>query len=300
VDQEVIPRKLTAERVLEKFQVDETILAGIGCDLDSVLRAWRHRNRKTKKKKTKMVNPNPNTSIAFKVRNVIGSFKLAMEQLKTYESGKNERDINRHSIRKNKKKISELGKYVNQLEETVLQIKSENKHMREESKRISDADEMLGTLKRQISNCDKNQIILCFDDFRGDFPHEDDQDDELVRVATYQKEQKDGEKDGQVILQELKLEKKSLSGWLTGLKMGKFDDSLDDNKAFSSASVIDCIESSEDDHSSSDLEEIVMKSENWLHEANERILRNNSRVQLGGIPNSNCGVQTSAIDNRKV
>eukprot|EP00495_Collosphaeridae_sp_1-RS-2012_P009173 TRINITY_DN9245_c0_g1_i1.p3 TRINITY_DN9245_c0_g1~~TRINITY_DN9245_c0_g1_i1.p3 ORF type:complete len:57 (+),score=13.59 TRINITY_DN9245_c0_g1_i1:169-339(+) len=51
VEQEVIPRKLSAERVLEKFEIDETILSGIGCDCDSVLRSWRYLNRKTKKKK---------------------------------------------------------------------------------------------------------------------------------------------------------------------------------------------------------------------------------------------------------
>jgi len=78
VNYEIVPSSGPAERVLERFSINEGVLSGIEADLISILQAW-----KSRKKKTKIRNfPNPKTSIAFQVRSVIGFFKIAMEELK--------------------------------------------------------------------------------------------------------------------------------------------------------------------------------------------------------------------------
>lgn len=128
VNHEIIPSSGPAELVLERFSINEEVLPGIEADLISILQAW-----KSRKEKTKIRNfPNPKSSIAFQVRSVIGFFKIAMEELKQYEDGENERSIKKGDLRKHKKKIKGLVKHIKSQEGTIITMKEENAQLKDE------------------------------------------------------------------------------------------------------------------------------------------------------------------------
>jgi len=128
----IVPSSGPAEQVLERFSIDEGVLSGIEADLISILQTWKSRKKKTKIRDL----PNPKTSIAFQVRSVIGFFNIAMQELKHYEDGENERSVRKACMKKYRKRISNLLKHINTQEETIITARKENDQLKEEVRKF--------------------------------------------------------------------------------------------------------------------------------------------------------------------
>jgi len=175
---------LTAQQILDKFSISEKILSGIESELHAVLHKWKNRKRKIKKR---IISPNPNTGITFLVRSVVAFFNIAMEQIKIYEEGENEKEIMNSRMRKNNQKISDLLKYIIKLEEVILELRRKNSEIKEENEKHQNS-EYNGRLP-PVPTTPNQGMLRYLDDYsgaalRGDIPD----DDQIPHTHSYHEE----------------------------------------------------------------------------------------------------------------
>jgi len=110
---------ITAEEILVKYHLDESILSSLQSELSRVLSTWRSR-----KKHINTVLSTENTAFAVEARNVIKFFELAMSQLETHEKTQKDRGHLLAQIKKREEEIRRLNKIADSLKNHISEFDS--------------------------------------------------------------------------------------------------------------------------------------------------------------------------------
>jgi len=266
--------KMTAEELLQKHNLDEYVLSGMGADMAQVLHSWRNRH---KKKKKKMIH-NPNTTLLLQMRSIIAFFNIAMNQLEVYEREKKEKNVKHVQVQKKEQQTRKLKRAIEKLEEELLNLRVENRAAKVEIDRLKlEISSSFGFRASTVDTETDAEMLKYLDNVVSETIIEEDSEHHF------------GDEEDE------KQEKHVDEEWCRGLKKGDKLDVLDTNDLWFTASVLAVLNDKNGDKLLIHYDGFEPKYDEWIFRLDPRLAMPGTRAvggkETGGTELYDCHIQ---------